>query len=498
MANFICREPRTPHESNYPNYYLALEEAYGIKHPEVTDEMRARYAYEKKYGRGAGQDTAPYPKDISQNVEDYRWYKVPADVSPDVVVYNGTVIDGKEAIFASDEFGADGIGDIDAPTKKTFIYTTLPYPIYVMYPNNLIAPVAYDNSIANRYAGKTRNIKGSNTAQGIYVVEITSFAANKGYTDFYFPGLIDFYKNTNIVASENLEIQKDVIDIFTNRHRYDKSSRVVTYIPEYALKDHNVVYVPSLGLCFGSASILKNYVHPLSRESVYIKTHEIENVNNFISIDIIDNTTKNDYFLKIGKDILKLEPERNTTKPEGVVYKLHKNSEIVDKKFVSLFDAKEKLGVYNTRIECEHDGNVGKQIENAARRIELEDKKLDLEESKLVNARYISDNEREKEIVKKQTMEIELTKELAKHEFYKYKLKIGLEMLEAERTDKYLKYMADYTKYMMDVRKQEFDLIKHHYEINKMQFDAEKQEREIILSKMSQLDKIIKIIGSYF
>lgn len=481
---------------------------YGFKYPPREDR-------DGEFGIGA----QPKPikiREVETNIEEYQWYKIPANVSSECVSF----VNDEKGV--DDDIFQDSISlEYEArnyPARKQYIFSTLPHNIYVMYPNNIIMPVKQYPELASRFYGKFDRTTETISGQGVYIVDYISLREIK-FNNMTLDMVLSFYKNSNIVASENKDIAATLLEYIT-KYRDSKSYlRIITFVPEYNFRNHNVVFVPNTGLCIGTGEMMYKYLHPNSREAFHLAKKETIDASNFVSIDIVDNTTKNDYFVKIGTKVYKLEPERDMTKEEGVGYTMFKNKDVIDTTFVSLEDAKKELGIFNSKIECDNYGNSGKIIENEARKLELEDKKLDLEESKMMNDIQQANNDRIKELMKhehykeKHNLEmnkihLEIDKTKLDRKLYLEKLYLDLRLTKLEREDRYTKIITDMLKHAIDIKKAQYDIYKtelefesdiQKYEFNerKMRYDEIMHGQKVALDGIGGLTKIINLIGQY-
>lgn len=479
------------------------------------------YKYPPRENRSGEFGIGAQPKpikvnEVNLNQDEYKWYKIPSNVSSECVSF----VNDEKGV--DDDIFQDSISlahdERSYPTRKQYVYSTLPHNIYVMYPNNIIMPVKQCPELATRFYGKFDRTTETISAHGVYVVDYISLREIK-FNNMTLEMILTFYKNSNIVASDNKDISNTLLEYIT-RHRDSKSYlRIITFVPEYNFRHHNVVFVPNTGLCIGTGEMMHNYLHPNSREAFHLAKKETIEANNFVSIDIVDNTTKNDYFVKVGTKIYKLEPERDKSKQEGVGYTMFKNNTIMDTTFVNLEDAKKELGVFNSKKECDNYGNTGRIIENESRRLDIEDKRLDLEESKMMNELQKANNERVKELMKHEhykekhnlemdKLHLEIDKAKLDRKLYLEKLNLDLKLTKLEREEKYTKIITDMLKCAIDIKKAQYDIYKSELEfesdIYKQEFNERKMRYEeimhgqkVALDGIGGLTKIINLIGQY-
>lgn len=428
----------------------------------LDEKKNATIAYENSVstfnGKSNGYEKVKpefsQPKNTVKSEDEYKWFKVPVNVGNEVFVFpshEGNLTD--DLIFRRSMYFDQNANMY--PDRKQYIYSTLPYPMYVMYPNNIVAPITTHVELATRFYGKFDN-PDARSGHGVYIVEYISL---KSITKMSagLARIMDYYINGKLVGNENEYIVPAIKEVLDSNDYTYKYIRIITFVPEYLIRIHNVVFVPNVGLTVGTASVMENYAHPNSKEALYATKNVVSEAKNYIQIEIVDNNTTHDYFTKIGKEIHKIEPERNPNKQEGIGIVKFLNSTKVSQNFVALQDCRD-LGIYNTLKECECDGNLGKTIENKARELELENRKLDHEENKLLHEENL--------------LRMETDKEELKFNHYKEKIRIDTELMKLKHT-----FEVEENEMSKIERKDKFVL-----EVMKHLIEKERMEKEYVNS----------------
>ena len=414
--------------------------------------------------------------------------------------------------FSNEEEGQDDLifdnwialdSDLRLEDHKQFIYSTLPTDMYVMYSNNMVTPIARHPNIASKVQGyyKKQNWVGEYT--GIYIVDYFSLKMLKTNTKEY-SNVMRYLEYAHSCGVLESVVFNNLNNLLAKGNYYNKYLRIITIVTSSNLMQNNPIYVPHTGLCIGDESLLDNYVHPATKQYKHNVGKIVESdVKNYIEIDIVDNTSVNDYYIKVGNKVLKLEQERNFDKPEQVGISLWKNNRMVSTEYTDL-DKINSLGIYNSIKQAELEGNAGKEIENKA-------KELAIEENKLNTQRLNSENDLKSAHYKSTKIGLELQRDIVKNDFELDKLKIEKEILknkyQFEIENNLIEIQLRNHKLVSDIVMAKLGLInaemkfaaeeiKHEFDMEKFRMDMRKARENSITTTIDAIGKIIKLIGA--
>ena len=486
-------------------------------HLDTTDiDFRKVYGNTNNQEEIAVVEETTIEEEVNPEKERWRnhnWFKPPrSDLHHAVKFYNDdTNNETTDLIFT--RMSANTSSFITAPDYKQYIFNTIPNKdMYVMYPNNMVLPIMRHPEMQSRCANyiiQNKVVKQPDwhvLSSGVYIIDYYSLKmmSRNGNYQKEILKYLDYASQHGVVDFDTVTKLKEIL---STENTYNplpgKYLRIITLISGEDICRYNTLFVPHAGVCIGSQDLMDNYIHPSSCQYQHNIKKNISTVKNYIEIDIVDNTTKNDYFIKIGNKVMKLEQERDESKPEKVGISLWKNDKLSQEVYTTLDNINE-LGIFNSRIQAERDGNAGLEIENKAKELEIEKTKLDTQQltsnNELKTAQYRTekvDLELQSDIVKNH-FEIDKTK--AERELFESKAIYEVESAKLDFYGKAQKMAGDIvgTKLaiMLAETKYELEEAKFDYETEKMNLELAKAREARATSFADAAVKTIKLIGS--
>lgn len=154
-------------------------------------------------------------------------------------------------------------------------------------------------------------------------------------------------------------------------------------------------YVPELDIVLTQIAIANSILHPFSDTTLidrkYRELLKQSTGTNYL-INFIDNENKFGLkYMVMGNSTIKISPKKNANKKSGIYYCIYEFDSsgdlIIQEKFITAAEAKEKIGLYDTEEEAIFNGDKSKQQEK-----ELVDAKAKIEILKTNNEKLGQEN----------------------------------------------------------------------------------------------------------
>lgn len=419
---------------------------------DIPTEEAQRRELDEIYGRR--NTTSPQNKSVDERMDGNAWYKYPESEKEDSVVFVSKQIGSPDVMFGNYSQGEDRER---FPDHKQYIFTTSRHgKMQVMYPNNIVLPVRDNPDLASMYFGKFQTKTCGVTSDGVYIIDyyaIRNLPTDKaGLYEF-----LDYYANSGIVLNGAKNTLEDVVNAIHSDRR-DAYVRIVSFVPKGVFVSSGAVFLRQTGVVIGYG-IAGRYIHPYSEEASYMAGKVAKTATNYIEIDIVDNTGNNDYFVSVGNDIVRLDPEKNLSKPNGASLSIYRNDTCVATRQCNLDSINTELGIYKSKEEAVYNGNVIKAKEQL-----IENRKLDarileselsfkkvLHSKELENSKF--DNDMLRMAAEKENIELDMEKERLKHQLEEFKHINAAIRTAAETRQLLLKSSIDALKHDHEVKK---------------------------------------------
>lgn len=386
---------------------------------EIPSEAAQRRELDEIYGRS---NVSPQNRPVNERMDGNAWYKYPEDEREDSVMFVSKQIGSPDVMFGSYPQGDDRE---KFPDHKQYIFATSRHgKMQVMYPNNMVLPVRDNPDLASMYFGKFQTKNCGATSDGIYILDY--FAIRNLPTDkasLY--EFLNYYLNSGIVLNGAKNTLNEVVNAI-NTDRRDAYVRIVTFVPRGVFASSGAVFVRQAGVVIGYG-IAGKYVHPYSEEASYMANKVAKTATNYVEIDIVDNSGNNDYFVSVGNEIVRLEPQKDLSKPNGASLNIYRDSNCVVSKRCDLSDISSTLGVYRSKDEALYNGDVVKAKEQVIENRKLDARILESELSfkKVLHSKDLEDskfgNDMLRMAAEKENIELDMEKERLKHQLEEFK-----------------------------------------------------------------------------
>ena len=353
--------------------------------------------------------------------------------------------------------------DYAAPDRAQYVFSTIESPLYVMYPNGYTSEVRQKMSLTrDRNLIRFLDNRHDATGRGIFIVERFLFTRKQIQHKDFCRGIVERFNSLSLSA-----IQTSAQDIASMLYRipslklngeYEPLSttfRVVTFIPERAIFEHRRIYHPDSGLLVGFGTISEKTQHPCNNRFVEDFKKLTCDTQNFIEVEIVDNHSNQEYWIKVGNKIFKLDPTRDRNRAEACHIDLHVNDTRIAK-FEDTLDNINDHGIFHSRQEAETEGNLDAKIkmmemENKQQAIENEKIKLSQEVTRLQNENQKLEIEKAKLSLDRYRINIDYR---LTHERYQYELtKMILDVTLIKDKTTLFKYGA-----ILDLLKKKYDM----------------------------------------
>lgn len=370
--------------------------------------------------------------------------------------------------------------------------------LFCMFSNNIPMGIRHKRNINHEavISGRSDEARGYTGGNGVYIVEkyclsntrelLTTSNLAKFYQasqDIYpvSPEVKDF-----IVANTSLQV-KD----FGNRlmHTY---FRIVTFIPSSVFLQNSAVYIRSAGVVIGVSSEVEYIRHP---ESLVYKKYAQKlssDCKNFIEVEINDPYRAEDYYIKVGNNVVALTPSRVPSNPTGGYLKYYRNQKCYDTKDLTLDNLKDH-GIFNTAMDAEINANNEIKVklmeaENIEAKLRNEKTKLENEAKQMINTQELKQKELDNENKRLDNENKKLDNDVKRLDNDNKKLDLDNKRLDQDNKKLELdnkkleldnqKLEMDIKRIEMDKQKLEVDKQKIEYEYKKLTHDYEKMEFE--------------------
>lgn len=245
-------------------------------------------------------------------------------------------------------------------------------PDYKMYVfNTTIHPITYIDNKSKLL--KLARHKPMGTDGGVYIVEYNHIHTGDKHAS------AKLLKHYNSIL-EHSEFTKQALLKLTNNER-DVTLRTIRYIPYDILRSELTVYESNTKLTFILGDMPNiNETYRLVEDN----TGEVSKTDSsvLIKIDIIDNESSSPYYLKIGRQKIKILPRKDldmTSSTDIIISRLDSDYKDITKIFPSSY---QDYGIYNCPKLADSDGDLKAKIEIT---------KLGIEEEKLKQAKLDSE-----------------------------------------------------------------------------------------------------------
>lgn len=429
----------------------------------------------------------------------------PYDVDP--------VFSGNERCNGGRSYTQETDRDYEYPDFKQYVFSTVKHPLWVMYPNNLVSEIRSKHTIAYSTKYLDRMCGSGSDGIGVFIVNCYYFAYSHHSSSEYKEHLAKRLKGLSIFKNNNAGYQ-DVINKINSLHtrKYYSSEqieiRTITFVPYHVIARYYKVFIPSTGLVIGGGFVSDATVHPLS--DMYFDSDKYKSdIKNTIEINVVDNTTTNDYYIRVGKKILKLHKMQDPTKPEGCYINLYSNELLIDTAATQL-ETSSKLGIYNNIEDAEYEGNVEHKLEemkfqNELSKLQFEKEKLSIEIEKLTYEKerltlerdklgiVLQKNELERERIRFDTKKLSQDKILSEATFdyeimkMKYELYILQEKRLTNMMNNYIDVQIKYFGFLQEIKIQN----------NRFKFETEKRLQSTSIDPIDAISKVTRLVSLF-
>lgn len=408
--------------------------------------------------------------------------------------------------------------------RQQYVFSTMGHGLYVMYPNGFASEIRDKKALLHQ-ADLIKFLSGPNsTGRGVYIVENMLLHRSYFSSEAFKVALTNRFKaiNFNINTTKQTAKLIDIVNAMTRYGQYVNplvKFRLITFIPENIIAEHMRVYNPATGLLIGYGTINELIVHPCNTKYIEKLKEASSTVKNFVEIDIVDNTTDKEYWMKIGNQAVHLVPERDYRRRESCYVSISLNEKMMYTDSCSLQEAAKMLGIYNTKEEAEYNGNKDNIIKEMEYKIKFDN--LQNETLKLNQDIIKLRNDNDKLAIEKQKLALEYKRLLFDFDKLKYdKDKLDIDKFKSEIDYDLAKerYKLELVKLLAEVRHMNdkftlfrynaiFDLIKKKMEYdnaekiseNKINYEEFKSTREVISDVQDAVSTTLslgKMIGS--
>ena len=333
------------------------------------------------------------------------------------------------------------------PDRAQYIFSTNNLGCYVLYSNNMVSPIRRKHALENSHAIKNRlKLPIKDSPSGVFIVEYYRVNKMIETEENLVQSIIDYYQNVKTIYPNNVEIINKIRDqmypirLKTGHFGWRDTIvlRVVTYIPQSDLAKHSNIYVPSCDLVIGCGTVHPTLVSPCSKQFQEYRQTVYSDVKNFIEIDIVDFSNRNDYYINVGNKVLGLQPCKDPSRKEGCYVNIYKNQTMVDSFESSLVNTGEEHGIYKTYEEARYAGDLSKR--NESMKLEVEKERIGVDIERLNVEKIKLGNELEKA-----RMELDATRAKIQHE--EYKMQVDIRLAKEKATMGHI----DYLKKVLDL-----------------------------------------------
>lgn len=358
-----------------------------------------------------------------------------------------------------------------SPDRQQYVFSTMGNHLYVLYPNGFASEIREKKALLYQ-SGLAKFLKGSHVnGRGVYIVESMLF--HRSYLsnyEFVF-GLTERFKSIDFNYNANLLSQQLLAEVnLLSRHgKYQNINvrfRLVTFIPETAIIEGQRVYHPDSGLVIGYGLISPGVVHPCNSEFLKNNRNAESDIKNFIEIDIVDNTTNNEYWTTIGNKPIRLFPERDYRREDACYINFNINEKMINSKSASLQDAADVLGIYNSKEEAEYNGNRENMLKEMEYKIRYEGIQNDNIKLHQDIAKLKNDND--KLAIEKQRLTLDYKRLLFDFE----KLSFDRDKMDVDKLKSEIEYKLIKEKYRVDMYKLAAELKHMHQKFDLFMYNA--------------------------
>lgn len=358
----------------------------------------------------------------------------------------------------------EGDKDYGTPDKKQYVFSTMENPTYVMYSNGFASEIRYKPELL-RQRCLIDFLTGSkdDLGRGIFIVEYFTYYRSCSAEKEFTRTIVERFNTLNFTCERTNgdRIASALYNIghMTKGALYNNAMvtfRIITYIPEKIVYEKRRIYHPDSGLLVGFGPISERTQHPCNDSF----TEEFKKLycdgQNFVEIEVIDNHSNEEYWIKIGNNLFKLDPTRNTDRAEAGHIDFHVNNATIAKYKSTSLDDLQTLGIYKSKQEAEAEGNLEfklkiLEMENKQQAIENERIRLEQEVKKLQNDKERLEVEKAKLSLDRYKINIDYK---ITEQKYKYELsKMVLEIKHVKDKLTLFKYGA-----VLDLMKKKFDM----------------------------------------
>lgn len=457
------------------------------------------------------------------NVEKITTY----DIQNHIVIQEEMIYD---KIFCNDDLPdrTDHSLETDSTYKlsdrQQYVFSTMGPGLYVMYPNGFASEIRTKPALLNQ-TDLIKFLSGPNsTGRGVYIVENMLLHRSYFSSEEFKVSLTNRFKamNFNINTTKQTANLIDIVNAMTKHRQYVHpfvKFRLVTFIPEKVILEGMRIYNPATGLLIGYGPITDLILHPCNTKYIEKLKEASSTIKNFVEIDIVDNTTDKDYWMKIGNQTVHLVPERDYRRREACYVSISLNEKMMYSDSSTLQDAAKVLGIYNTKEEAEYNGNkdnILKEMEYKIKFDNLQNETLKLNQD-IIKLR----NDNDKLAIEKQKLALEYNRLLFDFDKLKYdRDKLDIDKFKSEIDYDLTKerYKIELVKLLSEIRLMSdkitlfrynaiFDLIKKKMEYdnaekiseNKINYEEFKSTREVISDVQDAVSTTLslgKMIGS--
>ena len=404
------------------------------------------------------------------------------------IIFNGNNVYGNVVAAYLDN-------NINIVDYKYYLFSTMGKNVKAMNSRNMVLPIREKNSINNPMTYNTilDNKITNNLTNGIYVAEYYAFNAIMSPNEEN--NLFEYYINSsNLQYSNNTILHiKDFFNTINanrgvNKLLTNKGIRIITFIPENELIEHNLVYNKATDLLFIYGDVNDDIKHPstipINEDKPLTTANEV-----FVSIELIDNETNEARWIKVGSEIVKVLPSKNNMQGRMAKIAINRNNVNILTKTAEPEDY-ESLGFYKSKEDAITNNDPNAQI--ALQELEYKKQDIEYKMNKL-------ETEKENAVKELEAIKLKYEKEKEKYELDIAKMKLEMEHkeklneMEIERT-----IVTDSINRTSSYRKLETDVIIGNLKIETNKINLEKEYVSLSKTKVERAGKVTETLFKLF
>ena len=271
------------------------------------------------------------------------------------------------------------------PDYSCYIFSTMQNTDVTAYTHSgILLPVRYKANLKNYkiYNMITKELGYETPEDGVYIIEYFNLYPSNA---IHMHNIINYHMHSgNIVYSDVTLDEINKILTIDKRVMSEKRIRIITYVPDYVIKEEHYVHMEKSNITLGIGEISEDVINPNNPiADIRRNEHDAkkEKVKNVITIELVDNNSNTPKYITVGNEVFKIYPSKDSSSKNYCSVTNKMNNMIMSTHNVSIENAN-NIGLYDSKKEALSMGDTKHLIE--LEKTKLEYKKLENDRSKLI------------------------------------------------------------------------------------------------------------------